>query len=79
MTETQLAKAVRTRWCEVLETAGAGADDDFFRSGGHSLLAVRLTNSLREDLGVRIPVSTIFEASTFEGYVGRVAALVGLA
>jgi hypothetical protein len=40
------------------------------------LLAVRLTNSLREDLGVRIPVSAIFETSTLQGYAGRVADLV---
>lgn len=79
MTDTQLADAVTKRWCEVLEKDSAAAADDFFRSGGHSLLAVRLTNSLREDLGIRIPVSAVFEASTLENYVGVVSGLMAAA
>lgn len=75
MTVTQVTDAIVKRWCEVLETDNADAGDDFFRSGGHSLLAVRLTNSLREDLGIRIPVSAIFEAPTLESYADRVAGL----
>lgn len=76
MSELHVAEIVRRRWCEVLETAQATEDDDFFLSGGHSLLAVRLTAALREDLEVRIPVSVLFETKTLESYAGRVADLV---
>ncbi|MFI6900732.1 phosphopantetheine-binding protein [Nonomuraea sp. NPDC050394] len=76
MIESQVAEIVRKRWCEVLETPQVAQDDDFFLSGGHSLLAVRLTAALREDLAVRIPVSVLFESKTLECYAGRVAGFV---
>jgi acyl carrier protein len=71
-----IADTVRNRWCEVLETPQARHDQNFFLSGGHSLLAVRLTNALREDLGIRIPVSAVFESHTLDRYVALVQGLV---
>jgi hypothetical protein len=76
MTQQLVAETVRRRWCEVLETPRAAEDENFFLSGGHSLLAVRLTNALREDLSVRIPVSALFEEHTLDRYVTRVQGLV---
>jgi aryl carrier-like protein len=75
-TDVLVATTVRRRWCEVLDRPEAGDQDDFFQCGGHSLLAFRLTESLREDLGVSIPVSTLFEAKTLTNYQ---QAVVGLA
>jgi acyl carrier protein len=71
-----LIETVRSRWCEVLDVAHAAEDDDFFRSGGHSLLAVRLTAALREDFGVRVPIAAIFETRTLGAFADRVAGLV---
>jgi acyl carrier protein len=79
MTDAHVAEIVRKRWLEVLEIPKAAGDDDFFLSGGHSLLAVRLTTALREDLGVRIPVSAIFQTRRLDGYAERVAGLVSAA
>jgi acyl carrier protein len=76
MSESHVSEIVHKRWCEVLEIPQAAAQDSFFLSGGHSLLAVRLTNALRGDLGVRIPVSALFEADTLDRYVDRVEDLV---
>lgn len=45
-------------------TADIGPDDDFFNSGGHSLLAIRLIAAVGEAFGVRLPVSAIFSAPT---------------
>lgn len=77
MSSQAVAEIVRQRWCEVLERPRADHDENFFLCGGHSLLAIRLTNALREDLSVRIPVSAVFETHTLDRYVARVQDLVG--
>jgi amino acid adenylation domain-containing protein len=51
-------------WREVLGVPALGPEDDFFDSGGHSLLAVSLFARIEQDTGVRLPLSTIFEAPT---------------
>ena len=70
-----VATTVRRRWCEVLDRPKARDQDDFFQCGGHSLLAFRLTESLREDLGASIPVSMLFETRTLTNYQQAVADL----
>jgi acyl carrier protein len=76
MCESRVSEIVHKRWCEVLKAPRDAVQDSFFLCGGHSLLAVRLTSVLRRDLGVRIPVSALFEADTLERYVDRVEHLV---
>ncbi|MFD7507746.1 phosphopantetheine-binding protein [Streptomyces sp. NPDC059853] len=70
-----MAENVRKRWCEVLETSQAAPDDDFFHSGGTSLLAARLTSVLREDLGVAIPITVLFDLPVLEEYAAEVSNL----
>lgn len=51
------------------------ADDDFFASGGNSLLAAEIVGALRRRLGVGIPVRLLFEAPTPRLLAGQLSAL----
>jgi aspartate racemase len=59
-------------WEGVLGREGISVDDDFFDMGGHSLLAVRLMDRVEREMGRRLPLSALFQASTVE----RMAALL---
>jgi amino acid adenylation domain-containing protein len=58
--ELQLIKI----WEGVLGVEPIGMQDDFFELGGHSLLAVRLFAQIEKLTGKRLPLATLFQAST---------------
>ncbi|MET0317727.1 MAG: amino acid adenylation domain-containing protein, partial [Rhodococcus fascians] len=62
---------------DVLGLARVGLDDDFFALGGNSLIATQVVSRLGAALDTRIPVRTIFEASSVEALAARVQPLVG--
>ncbi|HEY2161539.1 MAG TPA: amino acid adenylation domain-containing protein, partial [Solirubrobacteraceae bacterium] len=59
-------------WSAVLAVDEIGVHDSFFDLGGHSLMAVRLFSEIERKLGVRLPMSTLFEDAT----IARQAELV---
>ncbi|WP_337842013.1 amino acid adenylation domain-containing protein [Rheinheimera sp.] len=47
-------------WQQLLGTEQLGVDDDFFRSGGNSILAIRLCHAMSEVLGGHYPLARLF-------------------
>ncbi len=47
-------------WQEVLGLDQVGIDDNFFRIGGNSLMAIKLTTAIRHGIGVDIPLNILF-------------------
>jgi amino acid adenylation domain-containing protein len=67
-TEHRLAEI----WSELLEKPGIHPSDDWFHSGGHSLLALRLFARIHRDFQLTLPLSTILEHST----LGELASII---
>ncbi|WP_437314683.1 amino acid adenylation domain-containing protein [Sorangium sp. So ce385] len=58
---TPTAAAIAGIWSELLGVAAVSAHDSFFSLGGHSMLAVRLINQLRQRFRIDMPLKTLFE------------------
>ncbi|MBP7868054.1 MAG: amino acid adenylation domain-containing protein [Acidobacteria bacterium] len=56
--------AIRETWQRVLGLERIGIDDDFFRIGGNSILAIKLTHQMEKALGRAVTVPEIFELRT---------------
>ncbi|MFC8533041.1 condensation domain-containing protein [Streptomyces sp. NPDC057249] len=61
---------------EVLGGRDLGADDNFFKSGGHSLLAVRLLNRIRSEFGQDLTLRDVFRNPTAATLSRRLAGAV---
>jgi len=70
--ETPLERRLAGLWCRVLRTDVAGLDDDFFESGGDSLLAVQLMSLVQKECEVSLPLRQLF----LEPTLGNLATLV---
>jgi acyl carrier protein len=57
---------------ETLKVPEASPDDNFFDLGGHSVFAAKLASRMRKELGVIVPMRSIFEAKTL-GELARTA------
>jgi amino acid adenylation domain-containing protein len=72
--EPGLLETVSRAWAEVLETPAPRPDDDFFASGGHSILAMRLIATLLARTGREVTVEDVFLGQTVAGLAERLAA-----
>ncbi|MGA9009849.1 MAG: alpha/beta fold hydrolase [Xanthobacteraceae bacterium] len=62
--EDRLRAELLEIWKTLLESDDLSIDDDFFEKGGDSLLATGMVSEVEQRLGVSIPDSLLFEAST---------------
>jgi acyl carrier protein len=51
-------------WSDVLKLDKIGVHDNFFESGGNSLLAVQVLSRIGEQFSVRVPVDVLFQSQT---------------
>jgi amino acid adenylation domain-containing protein len=72
--DSPLARRLAGLWAELLEVPAVGLDSDFFALGGNSLLALRLVNRIRTELGVELSFGQIFQAPTLQALAALVAA-----
>jgi hypothetical protein len=61
---TPAEEAVAYVWRDVLGVPRVGRKDDFFALGGRSLLLPRVRHRLEQELGVRLPLASLFERTT---------------
>jgi acyl transferase domain-containing protein/acyl carrier protein len=61
-------------WQDVFGIAQIGARDDFFDTGGNSLIAIQVMSRLRKEFDVDLPLSALFERPTIEGLAGEIIA-----
>ena len=75
---TLTERALAELWQRVLRIERIGAKDNFFESGGHSLLAMQLVVGVRERLGVELPLRNLFEHPVLADLAEAIDALAWL-
>jgi acyl carrier protein len=61
---TEMEKLVASTMAQILGVKALGRNDNFFSLGGNSLRATQALASLQQELGLSLPISTIFRNPT---------------
>jgi acyl transferase domain-containing protein/thioesterase domain-containing protein len=72
-----IEEKIATYWAELLGVEQISPGDEFFALGGHSLAAVRLFAKVRKQLGVDLPLASLFEARTLRQFAELVVSKQG--
>jgi acyl carrier protein len=55
-------------WKESLNLEDIDVFSNFFKLGGHSIIAVKIVMKIRKKTGIRIPLSSVFQNQTIEEF-----------
>jgi len=64
---TPIEKAIAEIWASVLGVQKPGAQDNFFQLGGHSIMAIQITQRINQNFPVNLSMRTIFREPTIAG------------
>jgi acyl transferase domain-containing protein/NAD(P)-dependent dehydrogenase (short-subunit alcohol dehydrogenase family) len=70
-----IARTIQSLWEDLLGTSPIGPDDDFFALHGDSLVGAQVVSRLHHALGVKLPLSAIFDHPTVSQLAARVAVM----
>jgi thioesterase domain-containing protein/acyl carrier protein len=63
---TRAEKRITAIWTKLLKREAVSVLDDFFESGGNSLIAVSLVNRINKEFGSTLPLQVLFASPTVE-------------
>jgi amino acid adenylation domain-containing protein len=69
---TPVEEVLAAVWAETLGVERAGPSDNFLESGGHSLLALRLTSRLRDAFNVELTLDEVLGAPTLSDLARKI-------
>ena len=72
---TRARSCVSSAWQEILGHPPRSEEDDFFAAGGDSLLGAWLVTKIRSELGIELPLRSLFENPTFSRFAEIVSQL----
>jgi thioesterase domain-containing protein/acyl carrier protein len=70
--QDEIELQLTTIWQELLGVSAVGTEDNFFELGGHSILAVQVFTEIENTFGKKLPLATLFQAST----ISQLAAII---
>jgi acyl carrier protein len=73
---TPVEEEIAAIWRDILKMERIGVDENFFRLGGHSLMATRVIARIRAAFEVELPLRSIFESPTIMGLSEKVEDLL---
>jgi amino acid adenylation domain-containing protein/FkbM family methyltransferase len=74
-----IEEALTEIWAEVLGVERVGIYDNFFESGGHSLVVTRMISRVRKAFEVELSVRTVFERATIAELAATIETTLGFA
>ncbi len=72
--ETAVERELAAIWSAVLGISAVGREDDFFRLGGNSLVAVQVQSRISSSLGVDLALRDLFDARSLTALARKVEA-----
>jgi len=72
---TGTERRISEMWKKLMKRETVSTHDDFFETGGNSLIAVGLVNRINKDFGTSLPLQVLFESPTIEQLSRRVDGL----